>query len=699
VRTALHSITSNDFPRGIHLASILHVFVLFSAIASMSTDAFGQAVEARAAGVSGKAVITRSARTVSPLRRGERLQPGDVVDTSGGGRVRIELSDGSIVIMQPGTKLILQDFTAAGTLRELLKVLVGRVRVRVNHFRLQPNPYRVNSPSASIGVRGTEFSVSVAAGGDTEVVVYEGLVEVTSLFDSQNRVMVGPGSGVIVRPNEPIRFFVPGPDKEIGQRGDGQDGRDNNELTSSGVGNEREDTASAVYERYIDSVVDSSESALPSRFAAFPDSHLDSLENPAFATEFSTPQGRLFLLPSFGRPRGKEDRQALGFGSSRLLDYSVSPQASYFAPLGHRTVVGGGFAFSRNDSQSFSVDESFGLSSPRNLTGVTGTRASVGLTDSRFFSGSVVASRRFGSDSRNSIGVGLDYLSQRGSLLNLIMESDGSGLMQREQTDSRSTVDRTRVAIGFARDVGAASKLGIYYRYGHISASDRNRSHTLDGVSAPLEMHETSARSSELGVRLRGPITRRLFYGVEGNFLLVNGSENIQNAGEVDSNEYSRSRRAVIGFGLGYILRRRTFLAFDVAGGLSSTRNMKREFSSGNMLEDELQRARFLSLHAAVQTDFWKHLFVSASILSLTQSRVNDLTLFGNPFERLAVTDGSTAPVGRSRDEFTDFFSNFGGGWRFTPNFLAQYVFSTDFSRTSARHTILLRYTFDFGGK
>ena len=71
------------------------------------------------------------------------------------------------------------------TLRELLEVLLGRVRVRINHFGGKPNPYRINSPTASIAVRGTEFSVAVNGAGDTEVLVYEGLVEVTSLSNPQ----------------------------------------------------------------------------------------------------------------------------------------------------------------------------------------------------------------------------------------------------------------------------------------------------------------------------------------------------------------------------------------------------------------------------------------------------------------------------------------------------------------------------------
>ncbi|MEA2173057.1 MAG: hypothetical protein QOD00_649, partial [Blastocatellia bacterium] len=183
------------------MSIIVRVFIISIGILSLSANASGQAVEARVASISGRVIVSGNARASDMLRRGELLTPGDIVDTHGGGRLRIELSDGSVVIVQPETRLVLQDYRAGGSLRELLKVLVGHVRIKINHFGSQPNPYRVNSPTASIAVRGTEFGVAVGSGGETLVVVYEGLVDVSSLTDPQRRVLVEPGRGVIVRPN------------------------------------------------------------------------------------------------------------------------------------------------------------------------------------------------------------------------------------------------------------------------------------------------------------------------------------------------------------------------------------------------------------------------------------------------------------------------------------------------------------------
>jgi hypothetical protein len=167
----------------------------------------------------------------------------------------------------------------------------------------------------------------------------------------------------------------------------------------------------------------------------------------------------------------------------------------------------------------------------------------------------------------------------------------------------------------------------------------------------------------------------------------------------VDSNEFARSARATIGFGLGYMFRPHTIFSFDVSGGSARVSNSRSERATGNLLEDEKKRSVFVSLHAAMQADVWRRLFVSGSMQSITQFETSDLMLYPDHFGRRFNGDGVFEPNGRTQDRFTDYFSNFGVGWRFKPNFLAEYIFSTDFGQTSPRHTLLLRYTFSHGGR
>src|ERR1700694_5307047 len=202
-------------------------------------------VEARIASISGSVFLSNGLQTPIPAKRVEVLNPGEEIDTRGGGHATIELTDGSLVVVRPGSRIVLKDFRNAHSLRELFDILLGQVRVKINHFGGKPNPYRVNSPTASIAVRGTEFSIAVNGVGDTEVIVYEGLVEVTSRSNPQNKVLVHPGQGVIVRPNQDIHFFLASPAGEIGGLGGDPNTEDSTEQRSAKTPGDPEDSANA----------------------------------------------------------------------------------------------------------------------------------------------------------------------------------------------------------------------------------------------------------------------------------------------------------------------------------------------------------------------------------------------------------------------------------------------------------------------
>lgn len=666
-----------------------------------------QGVEARIASVNGHAVLSGNARAALNISRGVIVVPGDEIDTRGGGRVTIELTDGSLVVVQPGSIVVFQDYRNAGSLRELIKITVGRVRVRINHYGGRPNPYRVNSPTASIAVRGTEFSVAVEARGDTEIVVYEGLVEVASLAEPSRRVIVEAGHGVIVRANEDIRFFVPGLNKEIGERtkGRGSDEHSRAEVDASLIPAQPADnslrTASGVYERYFESIVESGETPLPSRFAAFPDPYFDSIDNPSYATEFTNTEGRVFILPSVGGTRENDDaRQLFGLSDPRSVDYSFSPQASLFVPLPrYQAVVGGRVVLSHDGFSSLTLADKAGLTGPFFVPGTIGKRSDEGSTTNRLFAASIMAARRFGSDGRTSLGFGLEYFSTRGRLSNTITQSDATGLSAIDLFKSRSFANRTRLTLGLTREFAGGRKLGLYYRYGFTSAEDRERSRTIDSDRRLLNRTSAWGHSSEIGFRLRGPISRRLFYGIEGSYFFANTDERARRTGVLDSSIRGRSSRAALGFGLGYVLKARTLFSFDIAAGSARINDARSENTTSNLLENEVKRASFLSLHAGMQADVWRRLFVSGSVLSISQSQVTDLALYPDRFGRIVTAEGIFQPNGRTRDRFTDYFSNFGLGWRFSPNLLAEYIFSTDFGQTSSRHTLLFRYSFSHGEK
>ena len=77
---------------------------------------------------------------------------------------------------------------------------------------------------------------------------------------------------------------------------------------------------------------------------------------------------------------------------------------------------------------------------------------------------------------------------------------------------------QTHIKLGFSQEFGN-HKLGLFYRYGSVSASDGDQQRSIGGIAQTLESSSTTGFSSEFGLRLRGPVTRRLFYGVQASWM------------------------------------------------------------------------------------------------------------------------------------------------------------------------------------
>lgn len=697
-----------DWKSAISIRTTIKVICTLLILAMLDASAFAQPVEARIASASGNVVrINRTARYA--VRRGDALSPGDEIDTRGGGKATVQLTDGSLIVIQPGSHVILKDYRASASLRELIQVFVGRIRVKINHYGGRPNPYRVNSPTASILVRGTEFAVTVDSSGETGVMVYEGLVEIESLSNPGRRALVTPGNGVLIKPNEDLRFFTPG-GSESDERGlrlsDNHHHLDHSN-DSSAVGNVVSGTArnhvAGIYERYIDSLVEPGESVPVMRFTAFADSHLDSLENPSYATEFGKFESRTLVISSFSAVNAQINnrRQWNFFNSAEPINLGWLMQSTAFLPLGNtKWVVGGSLAFSGSSVKTATQQEAADDSSQLYLTGTTYQRINSGETNADSKIASLSVARSFGQEGRTSFGFGVEQFNGRGKLrgetsLSYFADNINTPFFgAKEKILAESEVQRTRLKFGFTRQFSGGHKLGVFYRHGFMSANDRDVSRTFNELPLAPDSVVYSSQSNEIGMRLRGALTRKLFYGFEGQWLTTGVHELINRSIAVEAIERERITRASASFGVGYALSRRTVFSADIAAGQSNILEDYYEQATGNPIEQERARRRFVSVQAGVQSDLWKNLFGSVSVFTLAQSHTESRKLFPDRFGRLLDANGMSAPVGTDRERFADNYADFGFGWRVTRNVLAQYILATSFGRQSPNHIFLLRYTF-----
>lgn len=139
--------------------------------------------------VAGTVSATRADGTARILGRGSSVEPGDVLDTQKDSYALVRFSDGGTVTLKPNTRVRIDGYAFEERAPEKdnliyslvkggLRALSGLIGKRGN-----PDAYRVNTATATIGIRGTSLGLdSVAAGeeGDLEpgvyLVVFDGVV-------------------------------------------------------------------------------------------------------------------------------------------------------------------------------------------------------------------------------------------------------------------------------------------------------------------------------------------------------------------------------------------------------------------------------------------------------------------------------------------------------------------------------------------
>ena len=671
--------------------------ILLSALLCLRANGQGFApTEARISSVTGAVLFCQGpGQQGLAASRGLALSPGNMIDTRGGGSAVIAISDGSMVVVQPGSVVAFKDITQAGSLRELFEITLGRVRVKINHFAGKPNPYRMNSPTASIAVRGTEFSISVDAAGDTRVVVFEGAVEVTSLTDPSRRALIEGGQGVVVAPGFEFQLFTPGPG-ELARGGDNDRSANGNNKVAGTQGGDRDQPTpraqAGTYERYIAGLESLNGLPLLLRHNALPEAYLDSAENPAYATNFRAPEARFYVLPSVGgAPEYLEDPGTPTQSGNFSSDFFTSAQFSAFLPLAkNRFVIGGSATGSYFNNAAGSTGG--GDVDPGNLGPIpsVGSVVSSGKSTSRFFDGSFLMAANTGL---GSFGVQAETLKGTGSLTSTTPDPD---MPAQTLQDSRaqSGILQTRLTLGFQRTIGARLTAGAFARYGFVSASNQDAFNFVNGVSQPLNRTSSPGHTIETGIRLRGAFSPKLLYGFEGTWFGLSLRDGLSSGGAPTSQQRDREHRESAGFGIAYLPWRRTILAADFAFGLSNIGAIRTQSGTGLLLQNGIVDSHFESLHIAVQREIGSRLFVLASYMNVWQGDTLSYSVFPDSSgyaQPLSDSLFSTSPASYLSPRH---LSDFGGGVRLTKDALAQYIFSTDYGYSSSSHTLMLRYTF-----
>jgi hypothetical protein len=137
------------------------------------------------------------------LNPGDSVQPRQIIITGPDGFAVFQVSDGSTFEVFPNARVVFRE--NAGSWRDLLDLLLGRVKVHIQKLGGQPNYNRVRTPTAVISVRGTTFDVAIEDEDDTTLVsVEEGLVGVQHLLKPGPERMLTAGESIRVYKNQPL---------------------------------------------------------------------------------------------------------------------------------------------------------------------------------------------------------------------------------------------------------------------------------------------------------------------------------------------------------------------------------------------------------------------------------------------------------------------------------------------------------------
>jgi hypothetical protein len=112
----------------------------------------------------GKATVTRGGQFL-PVKVGTKLLAGDTLDTGPDGSLGVILRDNSTLSLGPGSRLVIKKFLFSptkGKVGLLARISRGTMAYLSGLIgKLAPESVRFETPTASIGVRGTRFAVKV----------------------------------------------------------------------------------------------------------------------------------------------------------------------------------------------------------------------------------------------------------------------------------------------------------------------------------------------------------------------------------------------------------------------------------------------------------------------------------------------------------------------------------------------------------
>ena len=142
--------------------------VIVLLVVSPFGSAFAAAEAGKVVNVAGRAAAATQQGDIRSLGRGEAVNSGDTVVTSSNSYVRMKFIDGASVILRPNSRFHIEEYQVAEKEEEnrsFFSLVKGGFRAVTGAIgRRNRSGYRVRTAVATIGIRGTDYSMRTCAG-------------------------------------------------------------------------------------------------------------------------------------------------------------------------------------------------------------------------------------------------------------------------------------------------------------------------------------------------------------------------------------------------------------------------------------------------------------------------------------------------------------------------------------------------------
>ena len=136
------------------------------------------------------------------------IAPGDEVKTGEGGFVELMFTDGSIINLDENTTFRAVKLDEKESIYEALK---GHIRLQFECIKKRGEPcrqWKIRTPKAVIGPRGTDFQIDVRPDGRATIIVMDGVVEIRHR-EGGKVVEVKAGQKAVITKDGEVRHISP----------------------------------------------------------------------------------------------------------------------------------------------------------------------------------------------------------------------------------------------------------------------------------------------------------------------------------------------------------------------------------------------------------------------------------------------------------------------------------------------------------